>query len=209
MKAACEAVHNELMQTRVTAVLNGMERDDLKKAVAHRIEVSPTYHLVADAQALQRVEGAHWSEQYVGVPLLSDAAAAGNPREVNDGDIEGYAIVYAAWVSDLGTTRCLRVQGHSMERVLFDGSIVVIDVAQYDAAELDGAMVAARSDGGVTIKWLELADDSLILRPENPAHRQIVVPYRVGEANPIIGRVTNWWSHAPRGEKSNRNRKGT
>jgi len=161
------------------------------------IKVVARFRLLGHKRDLERAEGAHWTENLVAVPLLTDAVAAGNPREVNDRDIEGYAVVYASWVENVDTTRCVRVRGDSMERLLPDKSIVGLDLAQRDPRLLDNRIVAARVGDGVTIKWLRVHDDMLCLQPENQAHKIICLHPNGGDENPIIGRVTWWWAHAP------------
>jgi len=97
----------------------------------------------------------------------------------------------------LDTTRCLRVRGDSMHPILPDGSICAVDLAQRDPQVLLKKIVAARVDDGVTIKWLQLAKDVLVLRPENREHDTIVLHPGEDDENPIIGQVTWWWAHAP------------
>lgn len=162
----------------------------------HRVDVHPSFRLVARQRDLEQGEGSHWAEQYVAVPLMTDAAAAGNPRMIDDEAIDGYCLVYASWVKDLETTRCVRVRGDSMAPLLPDGAIVGLDLAARDPRQLDGRIVAARIEDGVTIKWLELGDGVILLRPENREHKTLCLHPGPDDA-PIIGRVTWWWAHSP------------
>ena len=132
-------------------------------------------------------------EHHVAIPLLTDAAAAGSPREISDADIEGYALAYYSWCPQPENFTCVRVRGDSMTPVLHDGAIVAIDHSQRDPALLNQRMVAARHEGGVTIKWLErLPDGALRLAPENKSHPAVTLP-RTSD-NPILGLVSWWWN---------------
>jgi len=192
-RAATRAEQTILQQASAIETLKALlDRKDVP-----RMDVRPKFRLVGSKRELAQAEGAHWTEQYVAVPLLSDEAAAGNPRHVRDDQIGGYALVYSRWVRDVETTRCLRVKGDSMEPVLPDGSICAVDLAQRDPKALLKKIVAARVDDGVTIKWLQLAKEVLVLRPENREHDTIVLHPGEDEDNPIVGQVTWWWAPAP------------
>ena len=106
-------------------------------------------------------------DEYVSVPLLSDAAAAGSPAEIHEDDVEGRCVIYRGALRNPDHTTCVWVRGDSMEPILPNGSIVAVNHVRTDIADLDGKVVAAYHEEGVTIKRLMLADQAIILMPEN------------------------------------------
>jgi len=154
---------------------------------------SADLRLIAPADWDDRFRALERLDHYVPIPVLRDAAAAGSPREISEADIDGYALIYYAWCPNPANFTCVRVRGDSMAPILHDGALVAIDHAQRDPLLLHQKMVAARHEGGVTIKWLERRpDNSLALVPENKAHPNLVLP-RTAD-NPIVGLVAWWWN---------------
>ena len=130
----------------------------------------------------------------VQVPVLRDEAAAGSPREINERDIESFIAVPSKFApKGMGAYSGIYIRGDSMEPVLRDHFIVVVDHTERDPSRLRGRMVAALAQGGVLVKWLarETRGDRLVLRSENPAYEDIVL--ESPETNPIIGDVVFWW----------------
>ena len=130
----------------------------------------------------------------VQIPVLRDEAAAGSPREINERDIDSFIAVPSKFVpKGMGAYSGIYIRGDSMEPVLRDRFIVVVDHMQRDPSRLRGRMVAALAQGGVLVKWLarESRRDRLVLRSENPAYEDIVL--ESPETNPIIGDVVFWW----------------
>ena len=149
--------------------------------------------LIAPAQWADRFRALEGLDHYVPIPLLKDAAAAGSPREISEADIDGYALIHYAWCPNPSNLTCVRVRGDSMAPILHDDAIVAIDHTQRDPLLLHQKMVAARHEGGVTIKWLErLPDATLRLVPENKHHPTTPLP-RTPD-NPVIGLVAWWWN---------------
>jgi len=180
-------------------VLEAVPDQELLDQVGHRmrgvtpIEVAAELTIIGDEEALAAADGNAWRDQYVALPLLRDEAAAGMGREIDDNAIDGYVILYRAWIDRPEDIRCLRVTGDSMAPILAERSIVAIDTASRVIEDLHGKMVAALTDdGGVTIKWLEVGQNALILKPENPTYRSIVVANH--DRNPILGQVKCGWT---------------
>jgi len=115
------------------------------------------------------MNGIEIDDEYVSVPLLSDAAAAGSPTEIDEDHVEGRCVIYRGALRNPDHTTCVWVRGDSMQPVLPNGSIVAVNHARTDIADLDGKIVAAYHEEGVTIKRLMLADQAIILMPENRA----------------------------------------
>ena len=130
----------------------------------------------------------------VHIPVLRDEAAAGSPREINERDIDSFIAVPSKFVpKGTGAYSGIYIRGDSMEPVLRDRFIVVVDHTQRDPSRLRGRMVAALAQGGVLVKWLarETRRDRVVLRSENTAYEDIVID--APETNPIIGDVVFWW----------------
>ena len=115
--------------------------------------------------------------QYVAVPLLADAVAAGLPAQVDESQVQNWAIIYKDrdWIPHAPENyTCCFVRGRSMFPILDSGDIVAIDHAERpkslaDLHGLDGHICAFRVDGGVTIKWLKYVPEKemVIGLPEN------------------------------------------
>ena len=84
--------------------------------------------------------------------------------------------------------------GMSMYPRLLPGSTVLIDrhynsLARYRKNEQN--MYAVRKDGGATVKYVEMAENSLVLRPHNQSYPVSLLPIEEGKTfgDYIIGRV--------------------
>ncbi len=127
----------------------------------------------AEKEAFRRIERV---ENYRPIKLLADRVAGGDPREVDENDIESYTVIYESWVKKTGVYSSVRMKGDSMAPVLREGDIITINHARTNSERLRGKIVAVRIPGeGVTIKYLN--EDSLhfILEPANPLAQTIYV----------------------------------
>jgi len=143
---------------------------------------------------------------YAAIPLLKDAVGNRAPAEVNEDDVESWAIIYndLLWLpGGPENYTCVRVKGRSMYPILNDGDIVAIDHASRpndlkELRELHDTIVAFRDIGGVTIKWLKLNEDkdTALGIPENKEDFDFVVILEGGQdiADNIVGQVRWWWS---------------
>ena len=130
----------------------------------------------------------------VQIPVLTDAAAAGSPMHINERDIESFIAVSTKFVpKGPASYTGIYIRGDSMEPILGDRFIVVVDHSNRDPERLHGRMVAALVQDGVLVKWLarESRRDRLVLRSQNPAYEDIVM--ESPETDPIIGDVVFWW----------------
>lgn len=128
------------------------------------------------------------------IPVLRDEAAAGSPREINERDVDSFIAVPAKFVpKGPAAYTGIYIRGDSMEPILSDRFIVVVDHTSRDPARLRGRMVAALVQDGVLVKWLarESQSDRIVLRSQNPEYRDIVI--ESPETDPIIGDVVFWW----------------
>jgi len=153
------------------------------------------------------------ADQFACVPLMSDEAAAGPPREIDDHAVESFCIIYKKWLGAPANTVCVRVKGKSMSPILNDGSIVAINRSRRGPEGLNGKIVAVRhpEDGGISIRRVVMDALHLSFTPENPAYEPstgepsnptIIVERRPrrgvpAPANPIVGKVDWAWSLFP------------
>lgn len=142
---------------------------------------------------------------YAAIPLLRDAAAARPPAEVNENDVESWAIIYRdrRWLPHGAENyTCIRVRGKSMYPILDDGDIVAIDHSERPTdiehlKRLNGKIVVFRVNDGVTIKWLKYMEEkgTVIGIPENHDELDYAVMLQGEEINQgIVGQVRWWWS---------------
>ena len=128
------------------------------------------------------------------IPVLRDEAAAGAPREINERDIDSFIAIPAKFVpKGPAAYTGIYIRGDSMEPILRDRFIVVVDHTNRDPGRLRGRMVAALVQDGVLVKWLarESRSDRIILRSQNPEYEDILI--ESPETDPIIGDVVFWW----------------
>lgn len=85
------------------------------------------------------------------------------------------------------------VRGNSMEPILRNGFIVVVDTDSRDMAKLKNHMVVARIDGKNVVKWLaQNKPERIILRSQNTEGNPDIVIENSLE-NPVVGDVVFWW----------------
>ncbi|HEX7289473.1 MAG TPA: S24 family peptidase [Candidatus Angelobacter sp.] len=139
----------------------------------------------------------------VQIPLLKDAAAAGTPRQMQEGEFDEILPLPASLCPHPDKIICFRIAGDSMSPILEEGYIVAVDTAQQDHAHLHGQMVAARDpEGGVTVKWLRRVGRDWMLVPQHTSKRhQPVILTREGSEDgeaswQIVGKVL-WWIGMP------------
>jgi SOS-response transcriptional repressor LexA len=130
----------------------------------------------------------------VQIPVLRDEAAAGTPRQINERDIDSFIAVPSKFVpKGLAAYTGIYIRGDSMEPVLSDRFIVVVDHTARDPEQLRGRMVAAMVQDGVLVKWLarESQPNRIVLRSQNKEYEDMVI--ESPERDPIIGDVVFWW----------------
>ena len=119
------------------------------------------------------------------IPILG-RIAAGQPIEAVE-DREGILPVLADWFAGRGTELfALRVRGESMiDAHIADGDLVVV---RRQAAAQPGDIVAAMIDGEATVKRFARSGGAVVLKPEHPTMRPIVVEAGQGDVQ-ILGKV--------------------
>ena len=97
-----------------------------------------------------------------------------------------------------GNVIAIRVKGGSMEPLILSGAVVFIDLSQRDPKRLVNSLVAARVDGGLTIKFLRRTKSMYILVAYHVSPRYDVMPLSELEGDGIVGRVIGWFSEPPK-----------
>lgn len=137
---------------------------------------------------------------YIPIRLLGDKVAASVPMEIDEDDVEGWALIYDSkeWLPhDPENYTCAHITGDSMLPVLAPGDIVAIDHAERDPEFLNNKMVAFQDNGGVTVKWLRYYPEKQLAvgDPENPARIDTRVVLLGEEINRgIVGKIAWWWA---------------
>ena len=126
------------------------------------------------------------------VPLLSGAAAAGNPRAIDATDVEEYLPYPKKLLPSGGTIVAVRVAGDSMAPLVNEGYTVLIDLTDRDPKKLVGKMVVAHNGEGVTVKFLRKDKEHFLLVPYNVSPRHEVMVFRPKDGWTIIGSVVSW-----------------
>ncbi|MFA5607991.1 MAG: translesion error-prone DNA polymerase V autoproteolytic subunit [Leucobacter sp.] len=109
----------------------------------------------------------------VTLPIAPEAAQCGFPSPAQDYPSEELSLVEHL-IRDRAATYFWRAAGKSMEPVIPDGSLLVVDRG---ITPVPGRIVIAIVDGDFTIKRLWISDNGQVeLRAENPTHPHIVLP---------------------------------
>jgi SOS-response transcriptional repressor LexA len=130
---------------------------------------------------------------FIAVPLVDGAVAAGSARVVSE-QVEDWAWIHQSQLGHRHNLVAVRVRGDSMDPVLPDGSMVVVDREDRDV--VDGAPYVVRVDdeGACTVKYLEADGEELVLIPENHrAHREQRVRRDPDGPDIVVGRVVWSW----------------
>jgi len=154
-----------------------------------------------------RVEVIDRAENYAHIPLHSACLSAGNGTVNTTEEIVGALAFRRDWLRkmsvDPSRAALARAFGDSMEPSIFDGDMLLIDLAQTSPPSLSkGDRGARRSpvfalldDGEAKVKRIHRADAHLaVLMSDNPDYPPT---YARTETLKIIGKVV-WWGHANR-----------
>jgi hypothetical protein len=117
-------------------------------------------------------------------------------RPIDLSGIEGYIMAYRQWLPNPSETVGVRLLDDSMNPILPTGSIVAVDRSVTDPRHLQGRIVAARPEREPVIRWLDLSERHLILRPNQPSREHPLIPVEL-EGNLeglILGQVVWSWS---------------
>jgi len=142
-------------------------------------------------------------DDYAYVPLVRAQASAGGGfalEDYNDEDID-YVAFRRSWLVMQGNPKNLKlmeVRGDSMEPVICDCDVVLLDFSRTDPRP--GKIFAVAFDGHIYIKRLFAEPGRLILRSDNKIHADVVVDLgddHQADKVTIIGQAICWF-HAER-----------
>lgn len=80
------------------------------------------------------------------------------------------------WLNGAKHFRCIRVRDEAMAPILTDGAVVGIAERPESPEALGGSLVAARVEGRMVIRWLQVAGSMVLLRAEDSSFEPDVVP---------------------------------
>jgi hypothetical protein len=110
--------------------------------------------------------------------------------------IEGHVLAYRHWLPKPSETIGTRLTDDSMHPILPAGSIVALDRSVTDPAKLHGQIVGACPGGVPMIRWLEVHDRLIILRPNHPSKEFPLIPVECDDRGrqAILGQAVWSWS---------------
>lgn len=137
----------------------------------------------------REIPGGLKAAEFYALPLLDDAVAAGQPREVQDAHTEGVAIVHRSWCPHPKETAFVPVKGDSMEPTIPNGALITVDAAEKDPEQLIGRVVVIAVEGDdATVKRLaKTKTNQYVGMPDNPTPDN--QPIFLSEGARIIGSV--------------------
>jgi len=133
------------------------------------------------------------------VPLLGVKAGTTDPGD-NDPNLESTPVVARVmapsdWSENKQSVRCLRVTGDGMAPQITDGSIVAVDLSQFDPEKLNNMIVLAwHKDFGLLIRRLKRFGAAEVLAAD--ADRSEASTLTLDRNWRILGRVVWWLSQA-------------
>lgn len=135
--------------------------------------------------ALPSILRAASNAQPLHIALFSDKVPAGFPSPAGD-YVEGRLSLDESLIQNREFTFFVRAKGNSMVGAgIFDGDLLIVDKSLEPAF---GNIVIAAIDGEFTVKRLARRGDAVVLKPENPRCKEIVL--KEGEELQIFGVVT-------------------
>ncbi len=129
------------------------------------------------------------------IPLLRDPVSAGVPRLTDEREVVRHIGFPREWLQPGGDLVALKIQGDSMNPLLANGFIVIVDLSKRRKEELVGKIVVARLDEEITIKKLQVVSGVYFLEPQNPEYEPMVI--KRGSGWEILGPVVKWIGDSP------------
>ena len=139
--------------------------------------------------------------QLVAIPLLKIVAATNGEKGDNmpilhEAPVESMIAAPKEWCPNPGSTYSLRVRGNSMNPLIYDDYILVVDSSQVDRAKLDGKIIIAwHKDVGLTVSRFRRYDHTEVLHAENREYGSVTLDRKNNWK--IIAKVLWWIGRAP------------
>jgi SOS-response transcriptional repressor LexA len=131
------------------------------------------------------------------IPFLRDAALAGTSMAADEQFIAEIISLPAHWFEDESELCAVVVSGSSMEPIINDQSVVIIDTLHKHPRDLVGSMVAVRQNDGVAVKWLRRNANVYLLMPQQASADDPVIVLRPKSDLSVIGKVVKWIGTPP------------
>jgi SOS-response transcriptional repressor LexA len=139
--------------------------------------------------------------QLVAIPLLKIVAATDGEKGDNTpllqaAPIESMIAAPKDWCPNPTSTYSLRVRGNSMNPLIYNDYILVVDSSQTNRGKLDGKVVIAwHRDFGLMVSRFRRYDHTEVLHPENQEYGSITLDRKSNWK--IIAKVLWWIGRAP------------
>ena len=126
----------------------------------------------------------------VSIPLLENVMVAGGEGAIND-DFTSISTVpvpsYVVKHRNVNHIESIQVMGDSMEPMLYDGGIVVIDKSEVTIR--DGKVYVFRQDSMLRVKRLVLIAGGVVIKSQNPAYETEKLLFENCTDFQVVGRV--------------------
>jgi len=180
----------------------GLRSEDLMRAVPKLRSRFPesgvhSFQMVHAGATAMKVEKA----QLVAIPLLKLVAATNGEKGDNipilrEAPVESIIAAPKEWCPNPNSTYSLRVRGNSMNPLIYDNYILIVDSSQTNRAKLDDKIVIAwHKDVGLTVSRFRRYDHTEVLHPENRDYGSTTLDRKNNWK--IIARVLWWIGRAP------------
>lgn len=171
-------------------VLSDLTPEQLIRKGLEKLEATPNEVVLVAPENLPEQS----VSDFVAVGLVSLASLSS--EFPSSRQIERYILAYRQWIPHPGETVAVLLDDDAMYPILPAGSIVAIDRAVCEPQQLQGRLVAARVEGPVMIRWLDISGRHLIFRPNQPSRDHPIIPVELDQDSvaPIIGQVVWSWS---------------
>ena len=164
----------------------GLPASDIKRAL-RKSKASKSIHTAVDKLESHAVP-------VLEITAGTSAAGDNNPNLEQSPTI-AKVMAPANWSQNGQSIRCLRIAGEGMAPLITDGSVVAVDLAQFDPAKLSNSVVLAwHKDLGLIVRRLKRLGASEVLASE--ADRTGTNDLVFDRNSRIIGRVI-WWLSRP------------
>jgi SOS-response transcriptional repressor LexA len=139
--------------------------------------------------------------QLVAIPLLKIVVATNGEKgddalTLHDAPIESIIAAPKEWCPNPTSTYSLRVRGNSMNPLIYNDYILIVDSSQINRAKLDGKIVIAwNKEVGLTVSRFRRYDHTEVLHAENREYGSITLDRK--NKWKIIAKVLWWIGKAP------------
>jgi SOS-response transcriptional repressor LexA len=180
----------------------GLRSEDLMRVLSNLKNRSPRPHpqhfkIVRAGTSHKKVD----SPRLVAIPLLKVVAATGgepgdNVPSLHNAPVETMIVAPKEWCPNPAATYSLRVRGNSMNPLIYDSYILVVDSSQINRSNLDGKIVIAWNKNiGLTVSRFRRYDHTEVLHPENREYESVTLDRK--NRWKIIAKVLWWIGKAP------------